>query len=39
MVGEAIAEVKHLIVNICKVEDNPNISGYDLVVVGFWVMD
>ena len=37
MVGEAIAEVLAPNCDIYKVEDNPDITGYDLVVVGFWV--
>ena len=37
MVGETIAEVLAPNCDIYKVEDNPDITGYDLVVVGFWV--
>lgn len=37
MVGEAIAEVLAPNCDIYKVEDNPDITGYDLVAVGFWV--
>ena len=37
MVGEAIAEVLAPNCDIYKVEDNPDVTGYDLVVVGFWV--
>ena len=33
MVGEAIAEVLAPNCDIYKVEDNPDITGYDLVVV------
>lgn len=35
MVGEAIAEVLAPNCDIYKVEDNPDITGYDLVAVGF----
>ncbi|MDM8143057.1 flavodoxin family protein [Megamonas hypermegale] len=37
MVGEAIAEVLAPECDIFPVEDNPDYSGYDLVVVGYWV--
>lgn len=37
MVGEAIAEVLAPECDIFPVEDNPDYSDYDLVVVGYWV--
>ena len=36
-VGEAIAEVLAPNCDVHKVEDNPDYTGYDLVVVGYWV--
>lgn len=37
MVAEAVAEVLMPDCTLCRVEDEPDFAGYDLVAVGYWV--